>query len=113
MLATHKPTSIDSSALTSDSPASSTIIDKPKAISAKYSGELNASESLASGGATSIRPTTPTVPATNDAIAANPSAAPARPLRAIWYPSRQVITEADSPGTFIRIAVVEPPYFAP
>jgi carbon monoxide dehydrogenase subunit G len=38
---------------------------------------------FASGGATSIKPSTPTVPAKNDAIAAMPSAAPARPLRAI------------------------------
>jgi hypothetical protein len=28
-------------------------------------------------------------------------------------PSRQVTTEADSPGTFSRIDVVEPPYLAP
>jgi hypothetical protein len=38
----------------------------------------------ASGGAISMRPMTPTVPATNEAIAAIPRAAPARPLRAIW-----------------------------
>ena len=36
------------------SPASSTTIARPSAISAKYSGELNASDSFASGGATSI-----------------------------------------------------------
>ena len=82
--AIHRPTSIDSSAFTSDAPASSTTIDSPNAMSAKYSGEENASENFASGGATSIRPTTPTVPATNEAMAARPRAAPALPLRAIW-----------------------------
>ena len=56
---------------------------RPSAISAKYSGELNASDIFASGGAISMRPSTPTVPAMNEAIAAMPSAAPARPLRAI------------------------------
>ena len=36
------------------------------------------------GGATSISATPPNVPATNDAIAAIPSAGPALPCRAIW-----------------------------
>ena len=35
------------------------------------------------------------------------------PLRAIWYPSRQVTTEAASPGMLTRMEVVEPPYMAP
>ena len=64
-------------------PASSTTIARPSDISAKYSGELNDSANFASGGAISISAITPTVPAMNDAIAAMPSAAPARPLRAI------------------------------
>ena len=80
MLAIHRPTSIASSALTSDSPASSTTIASPSDISAKYSGELNDSANFASGGAISMSTITPTVPAMNDAIAAMPSAAPARPL---------------------------------
>ncbi len=80
----HRPTSIASSAFTSESPASSTTIARPITMSAKYSGELNASESRASGGATSMRASTPNVPAMKDAIAAMPSAGPARPLRAIW-----------------------------
>ena len=80
---------------------------------AKYSGGPNRSANSATGGATSISRTTPVVPATNEAIAAIPSAGPARPLRAISKPSRQVTTDADSPGTLSRIAVVEPPYLAP
>ena len=53
------------------------------------------------------------VPATNDPIAAVASAAPARPLRAIWWPSIAVTMVALSPGVFSRIDVVEPPYIAP
>ena len=84
MPAIHRPTSMASSAFTIERPASSTTIASPSAISAKYSGELNESATLASGGATSISPSTPTVPAMKEAIAAMPSAAPARPWRAIW-----------------------------
>ena len=84
MLAIHRPTSIERIALVNDSPASNTTIARPNTINAKYSGELKASESLVSGGATSIRASTPKVPAMNEAIALMPSAGPARPLRAIW-----------------------------
>ena len=83
MVAIHRPTSMASSALSIDLPASSTTIANPNAIKAKYSGELNESANFAKGGATSMRPSTPTVPAMNEAIAAMPSAAPALPLRAI------------------------------
>ncbi len=83
MLAIHSPTSIARSAFTSDSPESSTTIASRRTMSAKYSGALKASESFASGGATSIRATTPKVPAMKEAIAAMPSAGPARPLSAI------------------------------
>ena len=55
MPAIHRPTSIASSALVIDLPASSTTMASPRNISAKYSGELNDSANLASGGATSIR----------------------------------------------------------
>jgi hypothetical protein len=53
------------------------------------------------------------VPAPNEAIAAIASAGPARPCRAIWWPSRQVTIADDSPGRLTRMAVVEPPYCAP
>ncbi len=42
-----------------------------------------------------------------------PSAGPARPCLAIWWPSIQVTTEAASPGMLTRIEVVEPPYIEP
>ena len=42
-----------------------------------------------------------------------PSAGPARPCLAISWPSRQVTTEAASPGMLTRIEVVEPPYMEP
>ena len=49
----------------------------------------------------------------NEPMAAMPSAGPARPWRAIWWPSRVVTTEAASPGMLTRMAVVEPPYMEP
>ena len=39
-----------------------------------------------------------TVPAKNEPSAAVASAAPARPCRAIWWPSMAVTAEDDSPG---------------
>ena len=85
----------------------------PTRLIAKYSGGPKESAALPSGGAKSISKTTPMVPATHDPMPATASAAPALPFRAIWYPSRQVTTDAASPGTLIRIDVVDPPYMAP
>ena len=53
------------------------------------------------------------MPAKNEPIAAVASATPARPCRAIWYPSSVVTTDAASPGRLTRIEVVEPPYCEP
>ena len=50
------------------------------------------------------------VPAMKDPKADMPSAAPALPFRAIWYPSMHVTTEVASPGILSSIEVVEPPY---
>ena len=67
----------------------------------------------ARGGAKAAITRVAKVPAKNEPSAATASAGPARPWRAIWYPSKQVTTEEDSPGKFTRIAVVDPPYCAP
>ncbi|MNU01846.1 hypothetical protein D3C72_2453680 [compost metagenome] len=53
------------------------------------------------------------VPATKEPIAAVASACPARPARAMRWPSMAVAIEAASPGVLIRIAVVELPYMPP
>ena len=66
-----------------------------------------------SGCARNISPMMPIVPAMNEPKAEIPSARPAFPCLAIWYPSRQVITEDASPGMLTRIDVVDPPYWAP
>ena len=58
-------------------------------------------------------PMVPMVPATNEPIAAVASAAPARPRRAILFPSSAVTMVAVSPGVLSRMEVVEPPYMAP
>ena len=54
-----------------------------------------------------------TQPARKEESAAMASAVPARPCLAIWWPSRQVITEEVSPGILTSMAVVELPYCAP
>ena len=54
-----------------------------------------------------------TQPAMKEPMAAMPSATPARPCLAIWWPSSVVTTEVASPGMLTRMAVVEPPYWAP
>jgi hypothetical protein len=82
-------------------------------MSEQYSGAPNWNASLVSGGAKAATTSVPTVPAKNDPSAAVASAVPARPLRAIWLPSSAVTTDDASPGTLIRMAVVEPPYWAP
>jgi hypothetical protein len=55
----------------------------------------------------------PSVPAMKLPMAAVANAAPARPRRAIWWPSSAVTMVALSPGVFSRIEVVEPPYMPP
>ena len=57
--------------------------------------------------------TVETQPAMNEPMAAMPSATPARPCLAIWWPSSVVTTAVASPGMLTRMAVVEPPYCAP
>ena len=56
-----------------------------------------------------VRATVPMVPATKLPRAAVARAGPARPARAILFPSSAVTTAADSPGVFSRIEVVDPP----
>ena len=80
----HSPSSIAKRPLISEGPDSSTTSARPRHISAKYSGELNDSAKTATGGAMRLSAITPKVPAMNEAMAAMPSAAPARPWRAIW-----------------------------
>ncbi len=53
------------------------------------------------------------MPAKNEPSAAVASAGPARPRRAISWPSIAVTADEVSPGRLMRIAVVEPPYWAP
>ena len=85
----------------------------PSTINAKFSGGPKRMAIAAMAGAKNVIMTTPSVPAMNDPIAAIPSAGPALPCRAIWWPSKQVTTDAASPGIFRRMEVVEPPYIAP
>ncbi len=100
-------------AFSSDPCARTTAPIRPSTISEKYSAGPNFNASDDSGVDTAATSNVATVPAKNDPSAAIASAAPASPLRAIWWPSRQVTTDDASPGMFIRMDVVEPPYCAP
>ena len=100
-------------ALTTEPRASTTAAIRPHTISEKYSAGPNLSAMAASGGAAIQIAKVAAEPAKNEPIAAMPSAGPARPCRAIWWPSMVVTTDDASPGMLTRIAVVEPPYCAP
>src|SRR5262245_2303288 len=88
-------------------------MSRPSTISEKYSGDRKLNANSASGGPINVIATVPTQPANSELSAATANAGPARPSFAIAWPSRQVTTEPASPGTLIRIAVVDPPYCVP
>jgi len=111
--ARRSPIAIITSPLTIEAPESVTAISRPTTARENFSGGPKLKANLAIAGAKRVMPTMPTVPATNDPMAAMPSDAPALPFFAILYPSMQVTTEAASRGRFRRIDVVEPPYIDP
>ena len=104
---------IIASALSTEPLASTTAKIRPRTISEKYSAGPNSRARLVNGAPSAATSTVATQPAKNEPMAAIESAAPARPCRAIWWPSRQVITDVASPGMFTSTEVVEPPYWAP
>jgi hypothetical protein len=112
-LPSSSPTRTIVTALSTEPRASTTEPTSPRVISAKYSGARKRCAAAASGSETTAISSVETQPAKNEPIAATASAGPARPCRAIAWPSRQVTTAEDSPGRLTRIAVVEPPYCAP
>jgi hypothetical protein len=64
-------------------------------------------------GASRLKASVASVPATNEPIAAVASAEAPRPRRAMRLPSTAVMIELLSPGVLSRMAVVEPPYMPP
>ena len=94
--------------------ASTTAKTRPITISEKYSAGPNSSASLVSGApSAAMTQRRDACRRRTSRCAAMPSATPARPCLAIWWPSSVVTTEVASPGMLTRIAVVEPPYCAP
>ena len=104
---------IIASAFSTDPFASTTAKIRPSTISEKYSAGPNSSATDVSGAPSAATSTVVTHPAKNEPIAAMERAAPARPCFAIMWPSSAVTTDVASPGMLTRIAVVEPPYWAP
>src|SRR5690606_10717082 len=93
--------------------ASTTAPTRPKTINEKYSAGPNLKATSAKGGAKAASSTVATQPAKKEPRAAIARAAPARPLRASWCPSSTVTTAEVSHGRATRMAVVDPPYWAP
>ncbi len=108
-----RPSSTMAMALGSDPLARTTAPIRPTVSSATYSAGPNRIAISARGGPARAITTAVTQPANNEPSAAMASAAPARPCRAISYPSRQVTTAELLPGSLTRMAVVDPPYWAP
>ena len=79
-----RPRMIIAIALGSEPEASTTAPTRPRHISEKYSAGPNLKATSASGGAKAASSSVATQPAKNEPRAAMASAAPARPLRAIW-----------------------------
>ena len=96
-----------------DSPKAADTVMNASNISAKYSAGPNDRANLTTVGARKASASVARSPATNEPMAAVASAGPPLPLRAILLPSSAVTMEADSPGVFNSIDVVEPPYMPP
>src|SRR5690625_1724914 len=89
------------------------VIIKAKNISEKYSGGENIKAIFDKNGVKYINPIKPMKPPTKEAIALKINAYPAFPCLVIGYPSKVVATAEDSPGTFIKIEDILPPYILP
>jgi hypothetical protein len=96
-----------------ESPLILAMMVSPKNASAKYSGDRNASATLAISGASSVRRTTLVAPPTNDATVAIPMALPAWPCFASGKPSNTVAAALGVPGVRMSIAGIDPAYSAP
>ncbi len=79
----NSPMNIAMKPLSIESPANMITSSSANTISAEYSGGPKFTATSAATGARNVSPITPMVPATNDPIAAMPSAWPARPCLAI------------------------------
>ncbi len=79
-----RPSTIIEMALSREPEASTTAPIRPSTMSAKYSAGPNLKASSVSTGAKAAMTMVPTQPAKNEPRPAAASAAPARPLRAIW-----------------------------
>jgi len=78
------PSRIIEMAFTREPEASTTAPIRPRVIRLKYSAGPNLKASSVRGGANAAMMMVPTQPAKKDPRPAAASAAPARPLRAIW-----------------------------
>ena len=108
-----RPSASDTMPRNIEAPSTDDTVTNANTINEKNSAGPNLRARSATSGANSVSKITPIVPAINEPIAAVASAGPARPFLAIVLPSRAVMIDELSPGVFIKIDVVEPPYAAP
>ena len=113
IVASNNPAATIVSELRRDPDEIMVTMTRPKRTREARSTGPKAKASVAANGPTNAMPRVDRIPAANDAKADIPKAAPARPARAIACPSMQVMMLAASPGTRIRMDVIEPPYIAP
>ena len=109
----NSPNATINRAFNMEPPTMNIVTTNPRVITPKYSGGPNFSAAATRMGEKKFRPSVLNVPAMKEPMAAIPRAAPARPCFAIWWPSRQVTTDAASPGMLTSMEVVEPPYMDP
>ena len=107
------PTSTIATAFSGAPCASTTAPVRPSTIRLKYSAALNFSASHAIGALSGRDHDGRDGAGDERGDRGDRERGPARPCFAIWWPSRQVTIDDDSPGTLTRMAVVEPPYCAP
>jgi len=82
--AVRNPSATISAPFTGEPVIMNSVQTMPSTIRAKFSGGRKRMATVAIVGAKNVITITPSVPATNEPIAAIPSAAPARPCFAIW-----------------------------
>ena len=112
-MASPSPIAAASAALAWFFEASPPSVQNARRYSAKYSAGPNRKATRARMGASSMSPMVARSAPTKDATPDSTSASPARPCRAMGYPSRVVISAGSSPGMFSRIDEIRPPYMAP
>ena len=110
MLASRKPTIVDTVPLMGSSPSSQPMDIRDMIIREVISAGPNSRPTSARAGPRKVRISIPTRPPMQEARFEVNRAWPGWPFSAMGWPSSTVITAGESPGTFSRMAEKAPPY---